>query len=104
MVRPELQIAWKLHALAEMGVTWRPKDIADLDLIIQHVPLVDDDLREAIRIAFESRHFTVQQAVDVLRAEHWPTKTSRLRWGKPDLADTLARIRARLDPVLTALA
>ncbi|HEY0250699.1 MAG TPA: nucleotidyl transferase AbiEii/AbiGii toxin family protein [Kofleriaceae bacterium] len=103
-VRPETQVGWKLHALAEMTTDWRPKDIADLDLITQHVPLVDEDLALAIRTAFESRHFTVQQAIDVLRADHWPSKTSRLRWGKPDLAATLARIRARLDPVLDQLA
>src|SRR5262249_20922169 len=24
-VRPETQVAWKLHALAEMGASWRPK-------------------------------------------------------------------------------
>lgn len=102
-VRPELQLAWKLHALAELTTGWRPKDVADLDLVIRHVPLADEELRAAIIVAFESRHFTRQAAVEVLRADHWRTKTSRLRWGKPDLAETLVRIRARLDPVLDTL-
>ena len=104
-VRPETQLAWKLHALAEMTTSWRPKDLADCYLITQGVPLVDDDLVSAVVAAFQSRGFTRASAVDLFEAEHWPTKTSRLRWDKhtPPLAETLAAVRARLRPIFDCL-
>jgi hypothetical protein len=109
-VRPETQLAWKLHGLAEMGASWRPKDLADLWAIATRVPLEPAALRPAIAAAFESRGFPVSAAATVLRAPHWATKTARVRWaerpsrrtrdGVPDLAQTLADVRDRLAPVL----
>jgi hypothetical protein len=105
VVRPETQLAWKLHALAEMTASWRPKDLADAGLIIAHVPLVDDDLVPAITAAFQSRGFSRASAVELFDAAHWPTKTSRLRWDKhtPPLADAVAAVRARLAPIVNNL-
>jgi len=104
-IRPELQLAWKLHALAEMTASWRPKDLADVALILRHVPVVDEDLAAAIVPAFHSRGFSRASAVELFDAAYWPTKTSRLRWEprQPALADTLAEVRARLQPVLATL-
>lgn len=105
VVRPETQLAWKLHALAEMTTSWRPKDLADANLIITHVPLVDDDLVPAITAAFQSRGFSRASATGLFDAAHWPTKTSRLRWDKqtPPLADAVAAVRSRLAPVFDNL-
>jgi Nucleotidyl transferase AbiEii toxin, Type IV TA system len=105
-VRPETQLAWKLHGLAEMGASWRPKDLADLWAIATRVPLDPAALPPAIAAAFESRGFAIAAAVEILYAEHWSTKTARLKWaaqprdGVPDLAQTLADVRERLAPVL----
>jgi hypothetical protein len=105
-VRPETQLAWKLHGLAEMGPSWRPKDLADLWAIATRVPLDPAALPPAIAAAFESRGMSGADAARVLRAAHWDTKTARVRWaaqsrdGVPDLAQTLAEARARLAPVL----
>jgi hypothetical protein len=104
-IRPELQLAWKLHALAEMTASWRPKDLADVALILRHVPIVDADLAAAIVPAFQSRGFSRASAVELLDAAFWPTKTSRVRWEprQPPLFETLADVRARLHPILMEL-
>ena len=104
-IRPELQLAWKLHALAEMTASWRPKDLSDVALILRHVPIVDADLAAAIATAFRSRGFSRASAVELFDAAYWPTKTSRLRWEprQPPLATVLADVRARLAPILAAL-
>jgi hypothetical protein len=108
-VRPETQLAWKLHGLAEMGASWRPKDLADLWAIATRVPLEAAALPPAIAAAFESRGFPVCAAATVLQSPHWATKTARVRWaarprdGVPDLEQTLADVRERLAPVLEPL-
>lgn len=107
-IRPETQIAWKLHALAEMGASFRPKDVADLWLITQHVALEAAVLPPAIIAAFESRGFTVAQARATLTAPHWSTKTARVRWRTqrpdgPDLTLIMDHVRARLAPALEEL-
>jgi hypothetical protein len=107
-VRPETQLAWKLHCLAEMGEQYRPKDIADLWLITAHCDLEAAALPPAITAAFESRGFSLADARTVLDREHWATKTARVRWertsklGRP-LAEVLAGVRERLRPTLEAL-
>ncbi len=105
-VRPETQLAWKLHGLAALGASWRPKDLADLWAIATRVPLDHAALTRAIAAAFESRGLATSVAAEVLYTRHWSTKTARLKWaaqprdGVPDLAQTLADVRARLAPVL----
>lgn len=105
VVRPETQLAWKLHALAEMTTSWRPKDLADAGLILAHVPLVDDELVAAITAAFQSREFSRASATELFDAAHWPTKTSRLRWDNhtPPLAEALVAVRTRLAPIFERL-
>lgn len=100
-VRPETQVAWKLHCLAEMGTSWRPKDVADLWLVTQRITLEAAALPPAITAAFESRHFTLDQARDVFDAPHWQTKTGRIRWEPyrkqfPELARVISDLHAWL--------
>ncbi len=106
-VRPETQLAWKLHGLAEMGASFRPKDLADLFLLVTHVPLAVEDVARAIVPAFVSRAFALTAAAATLAAPHWTTKTSQARW-EPyrrlgELAATLTYVRAYLDPILEML-
>lgn len=107
--RPETQLAWKLHALAEMEHGWRPKDVADLWLITRHAPWTTRDLTPAIEAAFASRGFALARAASTLAAAHWTTKTARVRWDAyrarlGELPPILDAIRARIAPALDALA
>jgi hypothetical protein len=107
--RPETQTAWKLHGLAEMGLGWRPKDLADLFLIVRSVPLEADALPPAIEAAFVSRGYRVQDAVRLFQGPHWGTKTARVRWDAhrgrlPELPHVVAEVRRRLAPALAVLA
>lgn len=79
-VRPETQVAWKLHGLVEMGVEWRPKDLADLALITAHVTLERAVMPAAILAAFESRGYAPDLATALWSSPHWATKTARVRW------------------------
>jgi hypothetical protein len=103
-VRPETQLAWKLHGLAEMRADWRPKDLHDAQLVVAHCALDDDALARAIAAAFSSRGYPRAAATSLLADPRWATKTARTRWDRePPLADAIAALRARLDPVLATL-
>lgn len=107
-VRPETQVAWKLHGLAEQGESWRPKDLADLWRILQQVSIESAVMPQAVEAAFLSRGFSLEDAASILLRDFWSTKTARVRWGSvrgvPNLAATLAAVRGSLDPLLRPLA
>jgi hypothetical protein len=106
VVRAETQLAWKLHALAESGDAWRPKDLADLWLYATRVPLDDALLAPAIDAAFASRGYPPAGARAVLDDARWTTKAARVRWnGARGIAvgDALAAVRERLAAPLAAL-
>jgi hypothetical protein len=106
-VRPETQLAWKLHALAEMQASFRPKDVADLWLLARYVAMTPELISRAIPPAFTSRGFPLETA-RVLDAPYWATKTARVRW-EPyrarigELADVLDAVRAVLRGPLEGL-
>jgi hypothetical protein len=107
--RPETLLAWKMHGLAEMGTGWRPKDLADLWLIGNHVPLESAALPPAIEAAFVSRGCRTEDAVGLFDRPHWATKTARVRWDAckgslPALAEVVANVRRQLAPALGVLA
>jgi hypothetical protein len=106
VVRPETQLAWKLHGLVEMADQWRPKDLADLWLIATRVELEAAVLPPAIEAAFTSRGFTIAQACGALDDERWTTKSARVRWASHRglvLADVIGELRTRLRPAFDAL-
>lgn len=105
-VRPETQLAWKLHGLVEMADQWRPKDLADAWLIATRVPLAAAALPPAIAAAFESRGFAIAQATGMFDDARWATKSARVRWANQRglaLADVIAELRASLRPAFAAL-
>ncbi len=103
-VRPETQLAWKLHGLAERGGSFRPKDLHDAHLIATRCRLDDAAVAAAIVAAFASRGYPRSSAHGVLAAAHWATKTARVRWDRAQPLDAaIAELRGRLDPVLAAL-
>jgi Nucleotidyl transferase AbiEii toxin, Type IV TA system len=106
VVRPETQLAWKLHGLVEMAEQWRPKDLADAWLIATRVPLDAATLPPAIAAAFESRGFAIAQATGMLEDPRWGTKSARVRWASLRglvLDDVIAELRTVLRPALAAL-
>ena len=106
VVRPETQLAWKLHGLVEMAEQWRPKDLADLWLIATRVELEAAALPSAIEAAFTSRGFTIAQSTGALDDERWTTKSARVRWSSHRglaLGDVISELRARLRPTFEVL-
>ncbi len=106
VVRPETQLAWKLHALVEMADAWRPKDLADLWLILTRVELEPAALAPAIDAAFTSRGFAIERAIGAFTDERWTTKSARVRWASHrglTLGDVVAEVSARLAPAFATL-
>jgi hypothetical protein len=81
MCRPETITGRKLHALMHMGMLhWRPKDLNDLRLLLDRVPMNVDDLPEAIAASFTSRGDTTADARTLFERVWWTTKMAAARW------------------------
>jgi hypothetical protein len=115
-VRPETAVAWKLHGLAEMGpLAWRPKDLHDLYLLLESVPLDDEWLPAAIEAAFVSRGYAVTDAAAVFTTPGWwELKSARVKWREhrrngsaadevEELQGVVGRVQERLRPALQQL-
>ena len=116
MCRPETITGRKLHALMHMGMRhWRPKDLNDLRLLLDRVPMNLAELPEAIAASFTSRGNTTADARALFDRDAWWTmKTSAARWqdfakefgGQEvprDLARVVAEVAERLRPILERL-
>jgi hypothetical protein len=111
-VRPELMIGWKTHSLVERGPRgrWHARTLADLVLIPRHVPLDRALTRQAIEIAFTSRHMHPRDLDGFFDDPTWGgSRGSRGRWksyrkASPwvdfTLEQALAEARAFLTPLL----
>jgi hypothetical protein len=113
MCRPETITGRKLHALLQMGMLrWRPKDLNDLRLLLDRVPMNEDELSEAIAASFASRGNTMAEARAIFGAgSWWNMKTSAVRWQEfveesrrkdipKNLASVVTAIAERLNPIL----
>jgi hypothetical protein len=116
MCRPETIVGRKLHALMHMGMLhWRPKDLNDLRLLLERVPMRLADLPEAIVASFTSRGNTPADARSLFgRDSWWSMKMSSARWqdfvkfcgGQEtprNLAHVVAEVAERLRPILERL-
>jgi hypothetical protein len=116
MCRPETITGRKLHALKHMGVLhWRPKDLNDLRLLLDRVPMDRADLPGAIAASFTSRGNTTADARSIFSHDSWWTmKRSSARWqdfvsqsrGQEvpgNLAHVVAEVAERLEPILERL-
>jgi hypothetical protein len=116
MCRPETITGRKLHALMHMGMLhWRPKDLNDLRLLLDRVPMNPADLPAAIAASFTSRGNTTADARSLFRRDSWWTmKMSRARWQDfveesgghavpGNLAEVVAEVAERLGPILDRL-
>lgn len=115
MCRPETIAGRKLHALMHMGMLhWRPKDLNDLRLLLERVPMNFADLPAAIAASFTSRGNTTAEARSLFAHSWWTLKRSAARWqdfvqqanGQQvprKLASVVAEVAERLAPILERL-
>jgi hypothetical protein len=114
--RPETLVGWKLHGLFEHGLKrWRAKDLYDLLLLTDHVPLSEPDLAEAIRVAFASRAEPLENLREVVESPAWRmSEKNELKWAKfcaappggqapPPLQAAVERVALALRPALRRL-
>jgi len=116
MCRPESIVGQKTQALWHLGMLgWRPKDLNDLRLLLERLPMDPTSLREAIAALFADLGGTGGDARAVFGpASWWGMKLSSARWldfvksarkqNVPrDLATVVAGVADRLAPILEGL-
>ena len=113
--RPESIVGQKVQALWHLGMLgWRPKDLDDLRLLLERMPMDDAILREAIIAAFAELGGTGRDARGVFAPESWwSMKHASARWsdfvansernGVRDLSTVVACVAARLKPIIEDL-
>jgi hypothetical protein len=114
--RPETIVGQKMQALRHLGMlSWRPKDLNDLRLLLARVPMDDADLRDAIAAYMADLGGAGADARAVFGpSSWWGMKRSSARWldfvkssrGQDvprDLGRVIAEVADRLSPVLEGL-
>lgn len=113
--RPESIVGQKVQALWHLGMLgWRPKDLDDLRLLLDRVPMDDDAMREAISATFAELGGTGRDARSVFAPQSWwSMKHASARWGDfvaeagrdgvRNLSVVVAKVTARLKPILEDL-
>jgi hypothetical protein len=116
MCRPETIVGQKVQALRHLGMlSWRPKDLNDLRLLLARVPMDDGALREAIGAYVADMGATGDDARALFGpSAWWGMKLSSARWldfmkasrGQEvprNLAAVVAEVAGRLAPILENL-
>jgi hypothetical protein len=116
MCRPEAIVGQKVQALRHLGMlSWRPKDLNDLRLLLARVPVDDAGLRQAIAAYMADLGATGGDARAIFGpSSWWGMKRSSARWldfvkSSPgqdvprDLGDVIVEVAGRLAPVLEGL-
>ena len=112
MCRPESVAGHKVAALRHLNMlNWRPKDLNDLRLLLDRVPMSDAALTESIAAYLGDLGCTGADARGLFAPSMWGMKRSAARWqdfvrstpgqGVPsNLQEVVADIARRLAPVL----
>jgi hypothetical protein len=114
--RPETVAAQKVQALAHLGMySWRTKDLNDLRLLLERVPMSPSDLRHAVSAYLADIGRTAADVRALFGPDSWwRLKFSSARWldfvteskGQAvptDLTGVAAAVAAHLVPVLEGL-
>ncbi len=114
--RPETVVGQKVQALRHLGMlSWRPKDLNDLRLLLARVPLNDGDLRDAIAAYMADLGVSGADARAVFGpSSWWGMKRSSARWldftkslpgldAPRNLGAVIAEVAGRLAPILEGL-
>ncbi|MEZ6125074.1 MAG: nucleotidyl transferase AbiEii/AbiGii toxin family protein [Planctomycetaceae bacterium] len=110
--RPESVVGQKLQALWHLGMQgWRPKDLDDLRLLLDRMPMDETAMIDAIRAAFAELGGTGRDARRLFAPDSWwQMKHASARWSdyiavadRPEvrnLSVVVAKVAARLKPIL----
>jgi hypothetical protein len=111
--RPETILAQKMQALWHYGMlSWRPKDLNDLRLLLARVPMDAAEARDAILALFSALGGTMDDARALFApSSWWGMKLTSARWmdfvkspqgrhAPRDLSAIVTEIAGRLGPVL----
>lgn len=113
--RPESIAGQKVQALWHLGMPgWRPKDLDDLRLLLDRVPMDEVAIGDAISAAFAELGGTGRDARSLFAPNSWwNMKHASARWGDyvasagrrgaRDLSVVVASVSARLKPILEHL-
>lgn len=113
--RAESIVGQKIQALWHLGMHgWRPKDLDDLRILLDRVPMDDDAMIKSISAAFAELGGTGRDARSVFAPESWwKMKHASARWGDyvadadrdgiRNLSVVVANLAARLNPILEDL-
>src|SRR5262245_13859743 len=113
--RPESIVGQKLQALWQHGMhRWRPKDLHDLRLLLERLPIDPAALREAVAALFADVGATGADARALFASSWWGRKMASARWqdfvisprgrdAPRGLADVVAEVAGRLAPMLEGL-
>jgi len=113
--RPETIVGQKVQALWHLGMLgWRPKDLDDLRLLLDRMPMDDAAMIEAISAAFAELGGTSQDARSLFApGSWWNMKHASARWGDyisdrgrdggRNLSVVVANVAARLKTILEDL-
>jgi hypothetical protein len=115
MCRPEAVAGQKLQALWHLGLhLWRPKDLDDLRLLLERLPMDPALLREAVAALFADLGGTGDDARALFAGSSWwgmkyasacwlDYVATRGRHAPRDLAAAVAEVSGRLAPILEGL-
>jgi len=115
MCRPETIVGQKIQALWHLGMlSWRPKDLEDLRLLLARVPMEEAALRKAIAAYLADLSSSAEARTIFGPSSWWGMKLCSARWldfvkssrgqGAPRvLADIIAEVAGRLAPLLESL-
>jgi hypothetical protein len=115
MCLPETIVGQKIQALWHLGMlSWRPKDLEDLRLLLAHVPMEDTELRKAVAAYLADLGVTEEARAIFGTSSWWGMKLTSARWhdfvkssrgqGAPRaLGDVIAAVASRLSPILESL-
>lgn len=107
---PAMLIGRKLRVTSELGRRfWRPKDMADLWMMLRHRPPTHVELGESIERTFDGD--ASRSIVDALAPARWATPYAAMRWGRfasqhrelrvpRDIRPVVDEVRARLQPIV----
>ncbi len=110
----ELAFAWKLHGLVEFeGMRWRTKDLSDMWLMLNYLPLDPTKTLTAIESSFVSRDGPYWRLHRLLNETLGQTAGSRRRWKKlcrdnplakyPELPDAIGSVAKFVRPLIEQL-
>ena len=109
---PSMLIGRKLRVTSELGRRfWRPKDMADLWMMLRHRRPGQDELGEAIERTFSPGTDALAAVREALAPARWTAPHAGMRWRRfaakhrslrvpRDIAPVVAEVRTHLAPIV----